>query len=227
MENASKALLLAAGILIGLILLSSAVYLYNTIRASQELKSIQLSEEQLLRYNAEFESYDKTRMYGTDVITVLNKAIDNNTKYENDESMFIDVSFKLKSDVKNYVDKYSYVKDTTLNKYVWKKESNKTTTYGGTLSYSLIKNKTYNLKNDGDNDIQQIQNFLDTQVQKSEFRINEKYNPSSSKKESDLEYYEIYYTGFSDFKRKIFECKKIEYKNGKVSAMHFEEIDIS
>lgn len=112
MENASKALLMAAGILIGLILLTSGVYLFNTIRASQQAKYTNLSEEQILAFNAEFESYDKQRMYGTDVITVLNKARDNNKRYEDDDSYFIDIGIILKDDVRPVIVSYTWNDDT-------------------------------------------------------------------------------------------------------------------
>ena len=114
MENASRALLLAAGILLGLILLTSLMYIFNTIRDSTEAKYQILSEEQLLKYNAEFESYDKKYMYGTDVITVLNKAIDLNkqNKIYSAGDFQIDISFKLLTDVENYIIPYEWDPDT-------------------------------------------------------------------------------------------------------------------
>ncbi len=221
MENASKALLLAAGVLIGLILLSLGLYLYNTVRAAGELKSIQLSEEQLLKYNAEYEAFDKGRMYGTDVITVLNKARNNNEKYKNDESMFINVQFTLKNAVQNYVDVYVFEKNG--EKTGWsKKESHKQTDYKE-LNYNLETGITYSL--DDEEKKEEIEKFLKTQTDKSEYRINERYD--GARKESNLIYYEMYYTGFSDFKRKIFKCDKINYKNGKVCEIIFSEVDIS
>lgn len=218
MENASKALLMAAGILIGLILLTSGVYLFNTIRSSQQAKYANLSEEQILAYNAEFESYDKQRMYGTDVITVLNKAIDLNTQNEwySNKDYQIDITFKLQTTVENYIVPYS------LNRITKKMEQGEKLPVGKTDKYTLIGNgqKTYSTLNSSDRT--QIDNFLETQTEGSEKRQNEK------KENNNVIYYEIYYNGFSDFKRKIFKCTNVEYNNlGKISKMEFEEIPAS
>lgn len=227
MENASRALLLAAGILLGLILLTSVMYIYNTIRDSTEAKYQLLSEEQLLKENAEFESYDKKYMYGTDVITVLNKAIDLNKQNYSAGDFQIDITFKLLSDVENYIIPYQWDFDT--KKYTRLERTNKTTPYKG---YELKGNEdikraiSYSILNESH--LTNIEAFLKTQVIKSEIRINEKYGRDGDNKyEKILTYYEMYYTGFSDFKRKIFTCVDIEYDTftGKVKAMHFEEVN--
>lgn len=227
MENASKALLMAAGILIGLILLTSGVYLFNTIRSSQQAKYANLSEEQILAYNAEFESYDKQRMYGTDVITVLNKAIDLNTQNEwySNKDYQIDVTFKLQTTVENYIIPYS------LNKTTRKMEQGKRQSAGKTDKYTLIGDgkKAYSILDNSD--FKQIEKFLKTQTEESEKRRNEKKEKYKDKDGNVVEYetyYEIYYNGFSDFKRKIFKCTNVEYNNlGKISKMEFEEIPAS
>lgn len=227
MENASKALLMAAGILIGLILLTAGMYLFNTIRTSQQAKYLNLSEEQILAYNAEFESYDKQRMYGTDVITVLNKAIDFNTQNEwySYQGYQIDVTFRLETTVENYIVPYK------LNEKTHKMEQGKKQSAGKTDKYTLIGDgkKIYSILNNSD--YNQIEKFLKTQTEKSEIRRNakkEKYKDRDGNIVEYETYYEIYYNGFSDFKRKIFRCTNVEYNNlGKISKMEFEEIPAS
>ena len=108
MENASKALLMTGSILIGVILLSLAVYVYNIMGEAKKMETSTLTEEQIVKFNQEFLTYDKSVMYGTDVITVLNKARDNNERYaEDDDSNFIDIAFKLKDDI--YAVKVNYI----------------------------------------------------------------------------------------------------------------------
>lgn len=221
MENASKALLMAAGILIGLILLTAGIYLFNTIRASQEAKYLNLSEEQILAYNAEFESYDKQRMYGTDVITVLNKAIDFNTQNEwySYQGYQIDVTFKLETTVENYIVPYS------KNQKTHKMEQEKRISADKQVSYKLIgkRQDPYSILNKSDR--KEIDTFLDTQIEKSEYILE---NKTQYDKGGNVEKYQMYYTGFSDFKRKIFRCTNVEYNNlGKISKMEFEEIPAS
>ena len=79
MENASKALLIAGGILISIILISFFVNTYSSISRfkNQELteKEIQQIEEE----NKEYTKYLGQTVYGTEVITVQNMAENSKT----------------------------------------------------------------------------------------------------------------------------------------------------
>ena len=83
MENASKALLIAAGILIAIIIIAIFINMYGKISSIQETQDEKTKMEQLAEFNAEYESYNKTLMYGTDVVTLVNKANENNRKRPN------------------------------------------------------------------------------------------------------------------------------------------------
>ena len=74
MENASKALLIASGILFAMLVLTMMVYMSGRITEMGEAQESKKAAEQLAAYNAEYEAYNKKLMYGTDVITVINKA---------------------------------------------------------------------------------------------------------------------------------------------------------
>lgn len=50
-------------------------------------------QEEILAFNNGFEAYNKKLMYGIDVISVLNKAIDNNRKYEDYPIYKVNVKF--------------------------------------------------------------------------------------------------------------------------------------
>lgn len=81
MENGVKALEIAAGVLLGVILLALIVYFFSSLGSFPEQQENNMSVEQLAAFNMEYEVYNKTRMYGVDVISCLNKAKDNNDKY--------------------------------------------------------------------------------------------------------------------------------------------------
>lgn len=81
MENASKALLIAGGVLIALIILTMFIVMYNNMANIQKEQEEQTRIEQIAAFNAEFEAYNKKVMYGTDVITLINKVAENNKKY--------------------------------------------------------------------------------------------------------------------------------------------------
>lgn len=80
MENASKALLIAGGILIAIILISIFISMYNNMSSFQKNQEQKKEMDQLAAFNAEFEAFDKKVMYGTDVITLANKVQNNNKK---------------------------------------------------------------------------------------------------------------------------------------------------
>ena len=75
MENASKALMIAGGVLLAVLILSVLIYVYSHIQSVERSKAEVLKAEELSKFNREFESYNKNSMYGTDIISVINKAI--------------------------------------------------------------------------------------------------------------------------------------------------------
>ena len=78
MENAAKALLIAGGILIAIIILSMFLVMYNKMASLQKTQEEKTKMEQIAAFNAEYEAYNKKLMYGADVITLYNKVSQNN-----------------------------------------------------------------------------------------------------------------------------------------------------
>lgn len=78
MENASKALIIAGGILITLMILALVLYVGRSMGDMADSQDRRLAAQQLVEFNKSYEAYNKTRMYGTDVLSVYNKA--NNEK---------------------------------------------------------------------------------------------------------------------------------------------------
>lgn len=83
MENASKALIIAGGVLIALIIITMFIMMFNNLANTKKAQEEQTKTEQISAFNAEFEAYNKKIMYGTDVITLINKVAENNKKYLN------------------------------------------------------------------------------------------------------------------------------------------------
>ena len=78
MENASKALLIAGGVLLAVLVLSLFGLLLSNISSNQMAQEKTKQAEQLKEFNQQWEAYNKKALYGTDIITVVNKAIQNN-----------------------------------------------------------------------------------------------------------------------------------------------------
>ena len=76
MENASKALIMAAGVLVAIIIIA----VFNVMRGRiNSFQMQQLSEEeqaQLITYNEQYTKYAGEYMYGTEIMTIINKHND-------------------------------------------------------------------------------------------------------------------------------------------------------
>lgn len=86
MENASKALIMAAGILIGILVISLGVFLFFDFASTSTTLHDQIRQEQIDQFNAQFTSYeakDDNTIY--DILTLVNLAKNNNNYYELEE----------------------------------------------------------------------------------------------------------------------------------------------
>lgn len=82
MENATQALIMAAGILIGVLILSLAVYLYADFGAAATQVQTQVEANRLVQFNTQytvFVSRTDTTIY--DIVSIANRAIENNNYY--------------------------------------------------------------------------------------------------------------------------------------------------
>lgn len=81
MENASKAIVIAGGVLISICVISIFYFMFGQISSTVEKTQPDTLQKEIMDFNTGFEAYNKKIMYGADIISVLNKAIDNNRKY--------------------------------------------------------------------------------------------------------------------------------------------------
>lgn len=78
MENAAKALLIAGGLLLAIIIITMFISMYNQIKGMEVAKEEKIKLEQLHEFNSQYEVYNKHIMYGADVITLFNKVTEYN-----------------------------------------------------------------------------------------------------------------------------------------------------
>lgn len=99
MENASKALMIAGGILISVLIITLLVILFtsmsNLFKTQDDIKKT----EELEAYNKEYESYNKKLLRGADIISLMNKAISNNQKYDNLDEYRMQIEFVMKEEI--------------------------------------------------------------------------------------------------------------------------------
>jgi hypothetical protein len=79
MDNASKALLMAGGILISIAIIGIATYLFASARGAigETAKAIEI--EEVLNFNRFYSSYS-SNIRGIDAVNIKNKVIDNNSR---------------------------------------------------------------------------------------------------------------------------------------------------
>ena len=83
MENASKALLMAAGVLLGIMIISLGVYLFANFGGTSSQIHANIEENQIAQFNSQFTTYvGKDNVTIHDVISMASLATQNNQSYE-------------------------------------------------------------------------------------------------------------------------------------------------
>lgn len=206
MENASNALLMAGGILLAIIVITILVITYNGIVGFESSKLEEQELQNISLFNEPFMSYNKRVMYGTDIISVLNLALDNNKKYnvKSGEEYYVDISFKLNSDLSNITELYELNTSTGVYK---KSITEERKIIEGNKTYIISRDKQYIEENI-------ISRLADkeqtTEIIEQDGTILKKYAIKSNF---------IY-----DLKRKTFTCKNVEIDSiGRIKSMSFEQ----
>ena len=91
MENATKALLIAAAVLIAILIISLGVFVYT--RASDAVGDLDLSEYEIKQFNEKFTRYEGTNESGADVNALLQTVFNHNNS-QPDTSTCVSVSGK-------------------------------------------------------------------------------------------------------------------------------------
>ena len=96
MENASKALIMAASILIAIIIIGALILMYNQIANYSSGDVQNTREQQVIAFNNEYERFNTKNVRGTDMISVMNKILDyNERKSDPQEIQFKEMHIKI------------------------------------------------------------------------------------------------------------------------------------
>jgi len=259
LENAAKALMIAGSVLIAVMIISMLFYFLNSMKQVPIEQAKELQQEQIAKFNAEYESYDKPMMYGQDVVTVINKAINNDRQYATDQLSYnnnnqeiakennfylIDVQVTLTTPIKSYATQYyevpggvdgtsKYVDSTTyptngatsqtISGYVNGNTGNLQTYQLGTIWDA---NKPFNIIADNGESVTisgKVEDFFTKGSNVGTAKI-QLVSPVAAKPLDEFNY-TIVDNGFTDFKRKFFQCTEIGYDTttGRVNKLTFVE----
>lgn len=80
MENASKALIMAASVLIALVIIGALVLMFNNLTNYQKTDIQVTREAQIVEFNNQYETYNRKNVRGSDLYSLLNKVVDYNRR---------------------------------------------------------------------------------------------------------------------------------------------------
>lgn len=114
MENASKALIMAAGVLIGVLILSLAAFLFLDFGATSESVYSQMESQQLTQYNAQYTVYSgRNDITVYELISLANLAKENNEYYKDytdyEDAYKVQVSLPGTPDLQDYKEKQDWI----------------------------------------------------------------------------------------------------------------------
>lgn len=199
MENASKALLIAGGVLIAIILIGLLLTGFTIIRSNENANVKAQATKELKEFNQKFEAYNKKALYGTDVITVMKMAIENNKKMETTvgEQYFINIVLDLTKT-------YTKTKKTVYRNGTTTEETDPTNAISGE-NYALG-----DWKKDG----------TLVMIQKVETTFGDSLTKKTEN--SDNTVYE--YSALANLKKAVFKCTGVIYDdNGRIKQLEFTE----
>lgn len=102
MENASKALLMAGGVLIAIVIISLLMIMINNLTSYQQTDIDTQTNAQDLEFNQQFENYNREDVRGNDLYSLINRAIDYNERQSTlGNGVYEPITIKIDFDKKN------------------------------------------------------------------------------------------------------------------------------
>lgn len=95
MDNAARALIMAASIILGVMLLSTFVYVFRVGASVDQAYDEAQNERELRLANAKFDVYDKPNNTIMDILTVINLAYNTNEDFLYDKAKAVEVLIKI------------------------------------------------------------------------------------------------------------------------------------
>ncbi len=165
MENASKALIIAASVLLGIMIISVAVALFNSFGGSSREIMNEIERGKIAEFNTQFFKYygenyntetgeiEKIKITSHDIVTLTNLAKKNNIEYEvQEQNSKSDNSYYIQIDVKNrknleklneeklieFLQENSYKENTESETKYYYIENIETSTVSGRVIYVKI-----------------------------------------------------------------------------------------
>ncbi len=237
MENSVDALQIAGGLLIAILLITLIVFVFRSVsRMENTRRDLEVSQESA-EFNKKFLAFDKTSMYGTDVISVLGMAISNNKiqnqqlmanpdgKYNKNVRYSMNIEIKVKNTVQSKVTKTAYIAQKDENGITQMVKITDASIYRGLgLSSNpeitqgdviLNGGTTYDLSPQDDEKYKKLEK-LSTLDRNNIEKTSKRFGNKTVITEKDP-------IGINDFKKVIYKCTDVQYNEvGRIYYMKFE-----
>lgn len=240
MENATKALLIAGGLLLAIMVVSLLVIFYDRLVGFEQNKQAVMSEEQIVKFNKEYEAYHRDNVTGYEMVSLLNKILnynklntvsesDSDWGNNNSEAAWTEMYIEFKVNDSNIIDFFMAYGGNANGKYDSKKKKDYNTLklakekmaeleqkYGTKIMNSLAALAYYDKEDAKKGNNLQVNQIL------GKTKDGKTVIPDTSLPENDeLEKYQNYIR----FKRANFKCDKTEYDNnsGRIIKLFFTE----
>ena len=121
MENASKALIMAGSVLLALIVIGAFILMLTNLNDYQEKNDTTLQQQQIVEFNNQFSTYDRTGLRGTDMLSLMNRIIDYNSRKTTEDIGFQKMKITIKGLDSNILQSLRY--ETSGNNLLIKKNT--------------------------------------------------------------------------------------------------------
>lgn len=227
MENASKALIMAGGILIALLVIGALVLMFNQLSYYQRTETDSEKTQQLADFNKEYLKYTYDDIKGYELISLVNKVIDYNIKEEVENSVDYTKKITVVINMKEFKSKYGVKNITSLFTKDTYTINNSNTIFSADLNNFRSMENTYTLsamnKLSANYDTlkqakAENQNSYETKIKEIVGKVV-KNNSGNTISLTEIEQYREY----SEFKSSTFKPGNVEYhNNGQVKQLSFE-----
>lgn len=227
MENASKALIMAGGILIALLVIGALVLMFNQLSYYQRTETDSEKTQQLAYFNKEYLKYTYDDIKGYELISLVNKVIDYNIKEEVGNSVDYTKKITVVINMKEFKSKYGVKNITSLFTKDTYTINNSNTIFSADLNNFRSMENTYTLsamnKLSANYDTlkqakAENQNSYETKIKEIVGKVV-KNNSGNTISLTEIEQYREY----SEFKSSTFKPGNVEYhNNGQVKQLSFE-----
>lgn len=217
MENASKALVIAGSVLLAVLILTALIFTFNQISNLKQIEANSEEEKVLAQYNKQIESFSKSGLYGSEILSLANLIEDYNIR-QADLKSYKPITLKITT---SSIIGATILKETEYSNY--KKLIN---------DFKKIENKLKELKQEKicGQTLDKLSGMTTLALENLITRYNavNRTNYTLEEIETRTAEYQSVNSEIQTFKNKKFDMPEVKYDNetGRVVSMTYKEIGL-